>query len=526
MSLELFMLDEANYPVLSIHVNRNSPVAPYLKKDYRSETPNSDRLLFELLLLSFESKKFSLIPYGTTRNQKNNATIPQKLSQLDIFSKATICQTTIDSRDHFRIVAGKDKKKHIIIPIDKKNCVIYKSYQDEAAFTQYLKRDVNQLINKEIPVPEDDMMDVIIYNHESTFDSLGNILASPPTDKHPNGCILYGNGIPNFTETTFRWKSFQDKNDEKITGINQGKYYTKGEEDKDTISDDFSTTLDVYFPSQPKYSYFTGWLEVGHIDEIISFVRHPEGEFGFKILMASPKLFIDMWETMSLLVEKGTIPDKCLFTIQFNFDQRMDGFGDFNKKDKCNDIRYSDFVRYKDNLIKYNLWIHTRILQPIKDKLINDLGISIDDVIDIPILYVGPDQLYKLNVHMEEAMGMDADVVDASKIIYKNFGTYHLSSNFINSVVSTDYMISPFSHCNLPITEYITKHIIRPNGITHIFEVDTWKSVKYQHGGIHCFTIENRDFTRFFQSFVEGTRRRRTQKRQKRQRQKTKTKKI
>ncbi len=37
---------------------------------------------------------------------------------------------------------------------------------------------------------------------------------------------------------------------------------------------------------------YTGWLEVGHIDEIAAFAPNPNG--GFCILRASPKLAVDM----------------------------------------------------------------------------------------------------------------------------------------------------------------------------------------------------------------------------------------
>ena len=118
-------------------------------------------------------------------------------------------------------------------------------------------------------------------------------------------------------------------------------------------------------------------------------------------------------------------------------------------------------------------------------------------MIKIPILFTGPDELYApAIVQQAEEWGMTVESFHREVFRTRIGGVYHLSSNLVNSVISPTFMICDDPHSILPIDEHLRDTIIRRGGIEAIYFVDTWDSIKYQHGGIHCFTGETRDLTR------------------------------
>jgi hypothetical protein len=234
------------------------------------------------------------------------------------------------------------------------------------------------------------------------------------------------------------------------------------------------------------------------------------------MLINSPALFINMWTEAN-----STTPDECLFDLP------LEGSGnDYTIRNQLlatkSSIKYpySGFmlpsvdgctIKVKDistltNLIRFNRFLQA-IIDKIETKLCIEVGLRPTDVIRLPILFTGPDELYNSAIGQQGAvMGMQREEGQSLKNYLKSVyqlmfevaeigGVYHLSSNLANSIISPTYIICDTPHSILPIKEYMEDKIISPGSITHIYYADTWDTVKYQHGGLHCFTGETRDFT-------------------------------
>jgi len=87
-----------------------------------------------------------------------------------------------------------------------------------------------------------------------TLDSFGNLECSPPVTGYPFGRIIYG-------------------------------------EDKKKLHHNIDENVTKHLDAQKQQSPFSldvSWLEVGHVDEFISFIPHPQGRNRFKVVLASP----------------------------------------------------------------------------------------------------------------------------------------------------------------------------------------------------------------------------------------------
>lgn len=486
------------------------------------------------------------------------------------------CNKTVDIRDYFRVFADleritKDPKEYAVLTPVVNSIVTYPgeyckrdcatgSYN--ASCENYLKIAYNTLINNP---GENIIKNVAYYPKRSTFDALGNVIVSPPTRKNPYGCIIYGNSKVPSTLEPYTWSPGCDSvgNNNICTKeftVNFKNLPGKGSNTLDQYN--ISPELDAIFQKftlQPKVGVYTGWLEVGHIDEIVSFIPFQPlnaADPGFRMLIASPGKFIEMWESKKS--EEG-----CLFTKSFETIGRVvsdtyeDGligskfhaaeWGSFSPGfqgvglDGCN-IQKADFdnPRMKP-LIDFNKFLQTNIINLIKTRLCDAIGIDESLVIDIPILYTGPDELFNVaalkfdiasygdkftelmrNKTLEQFGSKYPELLELNEglypkiqedpkyqdimiflapyimnIAFENFGAVHLSDCFINSLYSTEFIIGPEIHTNIGIKEYIENEIITEGQkIKKIYYLSDWDWVKYQHGGIHCFTSELRDFSR------------------------------
>jgi hypothetical protein len=282
------------------------------------------------------------------------------------------------------------------------------------------------------------------------------------------------------------------------------------------INPDLLKIFETNFSSQRVVSVYTGWLEVGHIDEVISFVKHDAGQFGFKMLINSPALFIQMWTEAA-----AANAEACLFDrpIEAGFDQTHSDQLLGIKAGQEVKYPYSGFmlpsvngctIRLGDNaslqnLIRFNQFLQA-VIDKIEIKLCRELGLRPADVIKLPILFTGPDELYNTAIAATgEMYGVEKNEEHPETFMQQSYsmifdgaqigGVYHLSSNLANSIISPTFMICDMPHSTLPIKAYLESNIVSAGGITHIYYVDTWNTVKYQHGGLHCFTGETRDFT-------------------------------
>lgn len=103
----------------------------------------------------------------------------------------------------------------------------------------------------------------------TTFDGFGNLEASPPVEvdgvSYPDGRVIIG-GTPARMET--------EGPDPGLIGLFER------------------------FGAQPPVFVDTGWLCVGHIDEIIAFIPDPSAPRGFRLLLASPRRALAVLDRM------------------------------------------------------------------------------------------------------------------------------------------------------------------------------------------------------------------------------------
>ncbi|KAM3922488.1 protein-arginine deiminase type-2-like [Leptodactylus fuscus] len=168
----------------------------------------------------------------------------------------------------------------------------------------------------------------------TSLDSFGNLEVSPPVTaagkKYPLGRILIGSSFP----------------------TSSGRRMTK-------VVRDFLYAQRVQSPIE----LFTDWLYVGHVDEFMTFVPAPDQK-GFRLILASPAT--------------------CFRILQ---DKKQEGHGDVGilqgfetKRWTVTKILSTDAIvhenRYVQHCIDWN-----------RDILKTELGLTEDDIIDIPALF-------------------------------------------------------------------------------------------------------------------------------------------
>lgn len=520
------LLDEVNYPLRKVFVN----------------IQNRDTDIVANQLQAIARKYGNLFQVIKLANTENGG--------IGVEAK-DICHDTVDMRDSFRFFTDNQNRTEV-------QSLICLSGSDEkkARCIRNLPAAFSRLTT---PVSG-----VTHYNYLSTYDKLGNVVVSPPTPSNRYGIIFLGSqkssviqkilqnsglsnsGIP----LEFSWMpSCGELSPTQIERLNSGlqekrRMYCSSEQtynfskiplkrSQDSISSDFESILNQ-FRRQKKVDIFTGWLEVGHIDEILSFIPFPRNEstHGFKVLLASPQKFVDLWEIAANRITGG---DTCLFrkkiigaerrklktywsgkkntksnnqllglrkgvNDQYEFSKVSIGI---NFEDTICDIKIKDFTnkRYQ-SLIQFNSWLQANILNTIKKQLMQELEIKETDIIDVPILYVGPDELfsYVTNIFGMFSNSPIENVKNVPAILKElfdgAFGVYHLSNNFINSLYSNKYIVAPKLQDNIGVINYLRDEVIREGSIEKIYDdIDEWTTIKYQHGGLHCYTTEYRDLS-------------------------------
>lgn len=169
----------------------------------------------------------------------------------------------------------------------------------------------------------------------SSLDSFGNLEVSPPVTvrgkEYPLGRILIGSYFPSA------------EGDEMVKVVR-----------------DFLYAQEVQHPVE----LYSDWLVVGHVDEFMSFIPAADGK-GFRLLLASPSAFY------KLLKEK-----------------EQEGYGDAMMFDGLKESRQksiSTILADKD-LKGYNEYFQSCIDWN-RDILKEELGLTEDDIIDIPQLF-------------------------------------------------------------------------------------------------------------------------------------------
>lgn len=254
------------------------------------------------------------------------------------------------------------------------------------------------------------------------LDSFGNLEVSPPVTMngrdYPLGRILYGDTDP------------------AIPSADQRRFQP--------ALRDFLTAQQVQAPVQ----LFSDWLNVGHIDEFMTFVPAPTAK-GFKLLLASP--------------------DACYQLLQAWQDQ---GLGDLRLREGKTLGGKSTAIAIKDILADWQLRVSNNRFQKFinqnRDILINALGLVADDIINLPMLFQG----YTLRGATTERADsffpnmVNMIVLDSHLAIPKPFGPH------LNGV------------CQL---EVAVRSQLEPLGLTCHF-IDDWDAYFRNFGELHCGT--------------------------------------
>ena len=547
-SEDLILIDEVNFPLQNVY----TPVENCCTTSSHSNINKvKDGVTNALLRLGEEQGLFSV-------KRISNA------------QKEQFCHNTYDMRDSFRKVVDYSHPDQTFTL----TCFTLSGKKNLDICTKDAKKAFSTL--------DLGSSNILPYKYESSYDKLGNVVVSPPSKKDAFGTIIIGSQTPevlagilggdsnalkftwapacgsnivetNFTNANEANRSYLMKKravycTETPLSFDFSKLILKGEDNNQSgPSDNFREIL-TRFRRQRVLEIYTGWLEVGHADEIISFIPYPkdQSKFGFKVLLASPKKFIEMWRSKA--ASEPANSSLCLFKKRLNLLTPDDtpGKKSYNSRDTNGllfqrflqakykvglELQYRDCpIKIKDfdkpdkrPLIEFNLWLQSAILDKIKQQIIHELDIYEGDIIDIPILYIGPDELFSPLNATGRNWGLERKetntdlnfIVKTFKALYENFGVYHISNNFINSLYSSNYIVSPILEDNLNSIEYIRAQVIRPGCIEKIYDVvDEWTTVKYQHGGLHCYTTETRDISRLAEVYpyreARGGRRKRS----------------
>jgi protein-arginine deiminase len=134
----------------------------------------------------------------------------------------------------------------------------------------------------------------------------------------------------------------------------------------------------------------TGWLHVGHVDEIISFVPDPRHKLGFRVLVASPRKFYQLICQLD--------PDTLIFESVDNYyvfhdtsseiKQRFSQKYENKNKFKClykSQIKVKDLLNWKE-LVNNNLE-YQKIMDDNYQILMTELNIKKEDLYEVPIYY-------------------------------------------------------------------------------------------------------------------------------------------
>ncbi|NXY81721.1 PADI3 deiminase, partial [Alcedo cyanopectus] len=245
----------------------------------------------------------------------------------------------------------------------------------------------------------------------SSLDSFGNLEVSPPVTaqgkEYPLGRILIGSSFPRFG----------------------GRRMAKAVKD-------FLMAQRVQAPVE----LFSDWLQVGHVDEFLSFVPAPDRK-GFRLLLASPSC------CYQLLKQK-----------------QEEGFGEaamFEGLEKEPKVTINEILANK-GLQKFNNYVQSCINWN-RDILKRALGLAEKDIVDIPQLFHG-------------------DVTQGAEAFFPNM---------VNMLVLGKHLgiPKPFGplvggHCCL---EQRVRALLEPLGLSCTFIDDFYSYHKYS-GEVHCGT--------------------------------------
>ena len=248
-----------------------------------------------------------------------------------------------------------------------------------------------------------------------TLDSFGNLEVSPPVTvdgvSYPFGRILFGGDHPKAPEYPTRM----------VREIREFLYAQK---------------------LQSPVELFSDWLDVGHIDEFMTFIPTKTGK-GFKLLLASPNKYYDIVKSFSKEQQRNSYQRNSKGEIAI-----IDLLAD--KKLAKNNQRFQTYIDWNRAI------------------LTEKLGLTEDDIIDLPGLF--------------ESVGSKGRAE-----------TYF--PNMVNMLVLESYLAIPkpfgpqiAQQCQM---EIFVRQTLEPLGFTCYF-IDDWEPYFLGRGEIHCGTNTRR----------------------------------
>lgn len=192
------------------------------------------------------------------------------------------------------------------------------------------------------------------FSSDRNLDAFGNVQIIPPIgSEYPLGRIIYG---------------------------------ISDEETQPNISYNLMSFLEGQQIQKP-IRVNTGWLSVGHVDEILSYIPDPNHRLGFRVLIASTQKF---YQLINKLPKDQLIFDNKDIYYLFEQADRVPYQHKYEAKDKKQCV-YQTKIKTKDlldwtDLITINQYYQKK-LDNIKQIIMCELGLKNQEIYEIPIYY-------------------------------------------------------------------------------------------------------------------------------------------
>jgi hypothetical protein len=196
------------------------------------------------------------------------------------------------------------------------------------------------------------------YDTDKNLDAFGNVQILPPIlPQYPFGRIIYGTSPDNLQQSNISYNLV-----------------------------DFLESQQIQKPIHVN----TSWLSVGHVDEVLSYVPDPQSKLGFRILIASPKKFLDLIQQLSsetvifdnkdnYYVFDEVTPDvKQRFTLKSG---KPDQFPCVFKSQ----LKVGQILNWKE--IRETNVTYQKYLDDIRKVVMKELGLGWSDFYEVPIYY-------------------------------------------------------------------------------------------------------------------------------------------
>ncbi|MEZ4294285.1 MAG: protein-arginine deiminase family protein [Polyangiaceae bacterium] len=295
-------------------------------------------------------------------------------------------------------------------------------------------RDLDAFV-KTLAAPDTAVVDM--SGNGSTYDSFGNLETSPPVTvggvEYPFGRIYYGSKIHAAIKT-----------------------FLKGQ----------SIPAPVSFEVQEPFELDTSWLEVGHVDEVVTMLPDPAAAQGFRVLIASPSRAME-------ILKQADPADK------------LPLYGDAYKLPTVGDF-LADAA-----LIAANEDIETQYLAPMKATLMAELGVPDKDFYRVPVLFKKHMPTAALTTGMVNLLAVNSPAGGTTAVIPDPFFRADVGDRFDPYGGKQPATYDPMSTGDPSGDPFVAAMIaVLPPGVTALF-VDDWMYHRLD-GEVHCGTNSQR----------------------------------